>query len=99
MTDTLTVGSITQLTHDGRGHRWIWRAEPLFEDEVDCAQFAKPDPRDMRIAELEAALKVIGALTMTPGAMSCVAISQIVNVTLMSAPEGDMRETVEEWDA
>ena len=76
----------------------IWRVS-LKRDVVDCAQFAKPDPRDMRIAELEAALKVIGALTMTPGAMSCVAISQIVNVTLMPAPERDMAMAVEELDA
>ena len=58
-----------------------------------------PDPRDARIAELEAALKVIGALTMTPGAMSCVAISQIVNDALMPAPERDMTITQEAMDA
>ena len=59
----------------------------------------KPLTRDARIAELEAALKVIGALTMTPGAMSCVAISQIVNDALMPAPERDMVASVEELDA
>ena len=89
----MTDATPTQPTGSGK---LIWR-KPLTRDVVEFG--TAPDPRDARIAELEAALKVIGAITMTPGAMSCVAISQIVNVTLMSAPEGDMRETVEEWGA
>lgn len=46
MTDTLAVGSITQLTETGS----LTRFAPLTRIEVDCAQFARPDPRDARIA-------------------------------------------------
>lgn len=57
MTDTLAVGSITQLTETGT----LTRFAPLTRDEVDMAQFARlearpimPAPeRDMAITQEE----------------------------------------------
>ena len=59
MTDTLAVGTITQLTETG--HITI---SPLTRYEVDMAQFATaeavpaPDPRDAEIADLQRWLEI-----------------------------------------
>lgn len=58
-----------------------------------------PDPRDARIAELEAALKAIDALTMDFRLSARVAISKIVATALMPPPESDMAITQEAMDA
>ena len=61
-----------------------------------------PDPRDARIAELEAALREIEseALRSTGTKWGKLAIIQdIASGALMPPPESDMTMAVEEWDA
>ena len=82
----------------------IWR-KPLTEDVIELGTL--PDPRDARIAELEAALREIAQMNSSAvkartlqqlwGYMN--AIGHSANVALMPPPESDMTITREEWDA
>ena len=64
-----------------------------------------PDPRDARIAELEAALREIGyeieqwSDDVREAAIYYTSIGEIVSRALMPPPESDMTMAVEEWDA
>lgn len=64
-----------------------------------------PDPRDARIAELEAALREIGyeieqwSDDVREAAIYYTSIGEIVSRALMPSPEGDMALTVEELPA
>ena len=92
----MTDATPTQPTGSGK---LIWR-KPLTEDVIEFGTL--PDPRDVRTAELEAALREIEseALRSTGTKWGKLAIIQdIASRALMPPPEGDMRETVEEWDA
>ena len=72
-------------------------------DEVDCAQFANADPRDARIAELEAALRVIRdealAEDVSPDDAFLDWIGAKASTALMPPPERDMAITQEAMDA
>lgn len=69
---------------------------------IDASQFAKPDPRDVRIAELEAALRKVRGLTTTDYgvAVSERARLQTIHDTaanaLMPEPERSMEVADEE---
>ena len=79
----MTDATPTQPTGSGK---LIWR---------------KPLTRDARIAELEAALQMIrrdlGQYPETTEREK--RTMRTIDAALMPPPEGDMRETVEEWDA
>ncbi len=89
----------TQATGSGT---MIWH-KPLKRDEVDCAQFAQPDPRDARIAELEAALREVRKLAdVNDGRTDWKRLQdagQIARTALMPSPERDMKMAQEELDA
>ena len=60
-----------------------------------------PDPRDARIAELEAALREIEhwcEIAVVPY-LTLKAIRERANAALVPPPERDMTMVVEEWDA
>ena len=79
------------------------RHKPLKRDEVDCAQFAQPDPRDARIAELEAALREVRKLAdVNDGRTDWKRLQdagQIARTALMPSPERDMKMAQEELSA
>ena len=92
----MTDATPTQPTGSGT---WIWR-KPLTEDVIEFGTL--PDPRDARIAELEAALREIEseALRSTGTKWGKLAIIQdIASSALVPPPEHDMTITVEELDA
>lgn len=81
--------------------KWIWH-KPLQRDVVDCAQFAKFDPRDARIAELETAMREIENETLRRAGTKWSKLAIIQDIAagaLMLPPERDMRITQEEWQA
>lgn len=91
----MTDATPTQPTGSGK---WIWR-KPLLCDVVAFGTL--PDPRDARIAELEAALREIEhwcEIAVVPN-LTLKAIRERANAALMPAPERDMAVTVEELDA
>ena len=72
-------------------------------DEVDMAQFVKPDPRDARIAELEEALRDIRTMLLddqeeNPTYAGAMAMA-VIGIVLMPSPERDMTITREELPA
>lgn len=71
--------------------KWIWR-KPLSEDAVELGTL--PDPRDARIAQLEAALKSI----LDGGSVEKVWGTAYLALYPFPAPERDMTITVEELD-
>lgn len=83
---------------------WIWR-KPLTRDVVDCAQFAAADPRDVRIAQLEAALREVRKLALVHDNRSLwdrlESVGHVSSAALrgVPSPERDMTITVEELDA
>ena len=91
----MTDATPTQPTGSGK---WIWR-KPLVRDVIELGTL--PDPRDARIAKLEAALQMIrrdlGQYPETTEREK--RTMRTIDAALMPPPEGDMRETVEEWDA
>ena len=93
----MTDDTPTQPTGSGK---LIWR-KPLTRDVVDCAQFAAPDPRDARIAELEAALRETRKLLLDYRFGQGKRIGQAVEFieAELWTPERDMTMAVEEWDA
>ena len=92
----MTDATPTQPTGSGK---LIWR-KPLTEDVIEFGTL--PDPRDARIAELEAALREIrqqagnGKLSWR---FRMGWIKGCVDVMLMPMTERDMVASVEEWDA
>ena len=85
----------TQPTGSGK---LIWR-KPLTEDVIEFGTL--PDPRDARIAELEAALREIEhwcEIAVVPY-LTLKAIRERANAALVPPPERDMTMVVEEWDA
>ena len=93
----MTDATPTQPTGSGK---LIWR-KPLARVEVDCAQFAKPDPRDMRIAELEAALSSVrdDLSSWRISFPSHCSTMRTIDAALMLPPESDMTITQEELPA
>ena len=105
VTDTATtVGNIVQLTEAPAPTRhWTWHA-PLVEDVVTFGTL--PDPRDARIAELEAALRdvqracVDGQFISEDGMRAMfVGLHRFIGAALVWSPERDMSITVEELEA
>jgi hypothetical protein len=76
----------------------IWR-KPLTEDVVEFG--TAPDPRDARIAELEAALRETRKLLLDYRFGQGKRIGQAVEFieAELWTPERDMTMAVEEWDA
>ena len=72
-------------------------------DVVDMTQFAQPDPRDARIAELEAALREVRKLAdVNDGRTDWKRLQdagQIARTALMPSPERDMKMAQEELEA
>lgn len=91
----MTDATPTQPTGTGK---LIWR-KPLTEDVIEFG--TAPDPRDARIAELEAALSSVrdDLSSWRISFPSHCSTMRTIDAALMPAPEGDMRETVEELDA
>ena len=91
----MTDATPTQPTGSGT---WIWR-KPLTEDVIEFGTL--PDPRDARIAKLEAALQMIlrdlGQYPETTEREK--RTMRTIGAALMPPPEGDMTMAVEELDA
>jgi len=69
--------------------KWIWR-QPL---RLEVVFGTLPDPRDARIAELEAALREVRPY------VTGSRLERIIDAVLMPSPEGDMALTVEDLPA
>lgn len=91
----MTDATPTQPTGSGK---LIWR-KPLIEDVVEFG--TAPDPRDARIAELEAALSSVrdDLSSWRISFPSHCSTMRTIDAALMPAPERDMAVTVEELDA
>lgn len=92
----MTDATPTQPTGSGK---WIWH-KPLTRDVVTLGTL--PDPRDARIAQLEAALRKIVSccehreLYANNKVRECY---KLANAALMPSPEGDMTITHEAMNA
>lgn len=91
----MTDATPTQPTGSGK---WIWH-KPLTRDVVTLGTL--PDPRDARIAELEAALRETRKLLLDYRFGQGKRIGQAVEFieAELWTPERDMTMAVEEWDA
>ena len=91
----MTDATPTQPTGSGK---WIWH-KPLTRDVVTLGTL--PDPRDARIAELEAALSSVSddLSSWRISFPSHCSTMRTIDAALMPAPERDMTMVVEELNA